>query len=196
MKVSSRSADIDQYGSPGHGRESLLRQALLETEIHDLGRWKHAASIGSGDFADSLLVHQIIEVRKLIRSLAGDHTIILSTHILSEVSQTCQRVLIIHQGHITAEGTPAELTARLRGSEQVILQVARPTKDTANRLHQLEGVTDVQELEEGQYQITCARGPDRRPAISTLAVQQGWDLLEIRPGGMTLEEIFILLTGQ
>ena len=139
---------------------------------------------------------QIIEVRELIRSLAGEHTVILSTHILPEVSQTCQRVLIIHQGHIVAEGTPEELTARLKGSDQVFLEVVQPSHDAVKRLRQVAGVVEVREAGPGKFQVTCALGQDHRAEIAALAVQRGWGLLELRPVDMSLEEIFLQLTRE
>src|SRR5580765_3682097 len=87
--------------------------------------------------------HQIIETRQLIRGLAGDHTIILSTHILPEVSQTCQRVVIINRGKVVAVDTPDNLTARLRGSETMYLQVDAQGADVASVLQRVTGVTRV-----------------------------------------------------
>lgn len=139
---------------------------------------------------------QIIEVRDMIRRLGDEHTVILSSHILSEVSQTCQRVLIIDQGRIVAEGTPAELNARLRGSDHVLVQVARPADDAVAQLRRLAGVAGVQEVDTGTYQIACTRGRDCRPAIAALCVQAGWDLLELRPADISLEDIFLQLTGE
>jgi ABC-2 type transport system ATP-binding protein len=139
---------------------------------------------------------QIVQVRELIQNLAREHTVILSTHILSEVRQTCQRILIIHHGKLVAEGTPEELVARLKGSDQVLLWVERSPTDATARLRQLEGIVEVHEAGPGQFHITCAPGQDYRPAIATLAVQLGWGLLELRPADMTLEEVFIQLTGE
>src|SRR6266550_3597705 len=88
---------------------------------------------------------QIIETRELIRSLAGDHTIILSTHILPEVSQTCDRVVIINKGRVVAEDTPHNLTARLRGSETLYIQVDTNGADATGALQRVPGVTRVAE---------------------------------------------------
>ncbi len=139
---------------------------------------------------------QIIEVRELIRSLGGERTIILSTHILPEVEQTCQRVLIINEGHIVAEDTPDRLTARLKGGERIHLQVAPPTDDVAERLRRVEGVTTIEPLDDGRYEVECALGADRRADIARAIVEGGWDLLEMRPVGMSLEEIFLKLTTE
>jgi len=137
---------------------------------------------------------QIIEVRELIKSLGGDHTIILSTHILPEASQVCERIVIINEGEVVAEGTTEMLTARLQQTERIFLHVQEPTLDLAAQLSQLEGVTDVEEKGEGKYEIGCALGADRRADISSLVVNRGWGLLEVRPVGMSLEEIFLQLT--
>ncbi|HID87914.1 MAG TPA: ATP-binding cassette domain-containing protein [Anaerolineae bacterium] len=139
---------------------------------------------------------QIIEVRELIRSLGGERTIILSTHILPEVSQTCQRVLIINEGRIVAEDTPERLTARLKGAERIYLEVANPSPQVEAELARIEGVTAVESKGDGSYEVECALGVDRRPEIAATAVRHGWGLLEMRPMGMSLEEIFLKLTTE
>lgn len=137
---------------------------------------------------------QIIEVRQLIKDLGAEHTIILSTHILPEVSQVCERVVIINRGKAVAEGTPEVLTARLQQAERVFLQVREPAPTIPSELSELEGVTAVEHKGDGEYEIACALGADRRSEISSLVVSRGWGLLEIRPVGMSLEEIFLQLT--
>jgi ABC-2 type transport system ATP-binding protein len=137
---------------------------------------------------------QIIEVRELIRDLGGERTIILSTHILPEVSQLCGRVIILSQGRIAAIDTPQDLTARLQGAERIFLQVARPAPEAAETIRAVEGVQAVQEGGDGAFEVQCARGHDLRTALAELAVARGWGLLELRPVGMSLEEIFLKLT--
>jgi ABC-2 type transport system ATP-binding protein len=137
---------------------------------------------------------QIIEVRQLIKNLGGEHTIILSTHILPEVSQVCGRVMIIHEGHIITEDTPERLTDRLQGSERSVLQVRRPTEEIAARLRAIPGVVSVEPQADGYYEVECALDVDRREEIAAAAVQGGWGLLELRPVLMSLEEIFLKLT--
>ena len=132
----------------------------------------------------------------MIKSLGGDHTIILSTHILPEASEVCNRVVIINEGEVAAEGTPAMLEARLAQAERIFLQVQDPSPDIVARLSHLEGVTDVEVQGEGQYVVACILGLDPRTEISSLVVQQGWGLLELRPVGMTLEDIFLRLTTE
>lgn len=139
---------------------------------------------------------QIIEVRELIRELGKDHTIILSTHILPEVSQTCQRVIIINQGRIVAVDTPERLTARLKGAERIFVQLAKPDEHVIPKLSAIEGVTAVEAREGGAFEIESALGVDRRAEIAEVAVKHGWGLLELRPMGMSLEDIFLQLTTE
>jgi len=120
----------------------------------------------------------------------------LSTHILPEASQVCERVMIINKGHIVAEDTPARLTARLRGAQQLFVQVAKPTPKTAEDLQSIAGVLGVAEKGNGCYEVQSALDADPRPQIAELVVQRGWGLLELRPVGMSLEEIFLTLTTE
>ncbi|MBI3401006.1 MAG: ABC transporter ATP-binding protein [Acidobacteria bacterium] len=141
---------------------------------------------------------QIIETRELIKELAGTHTIILSTHILPEVSQTCQRVVIINKGHVVAVDTPDNLTARLRGSETMYVQVDTSGADASAALSRLPGVTRVLEAERKDhyisYEIDSERGRDVRRDLARTIVSSGWGLLELRPMRMSLEDIFLSLT--
>jgi ABC-2 type transport system ATP-binding protein len=143
---------------------------------------------------------QIIETRQLIKDLAGDHTIILSTHILPEVSQTCQRVVIISKGHVVAIDTPDNLTARLRGSETLYVQVDASGADVATTLSHVSGVTRVAESDRRQgligYEVESEHGRDIRRELSQAIVTNGWGLLELRPLRMSLEEIFLSLTTE
>jgi ABC-2 type transport system ATP-binding protein len=139
---------------------------------------------------------QIIEVRSLIRELGGEHTIILSTHILPEASQVCNRVLIINEGQIVAEDTPERLTARLKGGERIYVQVGGSPDGLPEALSGIEGVTGVEPKGNGGYEVICALGADRRAAIAQTIVSRGWPLLELRPVGMSLEEIFLKLTTE
>jgi ABC-2 type transport system ATP-binding protein len=141
---------------------------------------------------------QIIETRDLIRNLAGDHTIILSTHILPEVAQTCQRVIIINRGRVVAVDTPDNLTARLRGAETMFVQVDAPGQDVAAALAAIGGVTRVVAADgrgpAGAYEVESDRGTDVRREIARTVVNRGWGLLELRPMRMSLEEIFLQVT--
>ncbi|HEY7172732.1 MAG TPA: ABC transporter ATP-binding protein [Vicinamibacterales bacterium] len=143
---------------------------------------------------------QIIETRELIKELAGDHTIILSTHILPEVAQTCQRVVIINKGHVVAVDTPDNLTARLRGSETMYVQVDSSGSDASGALGRVPGVTRVVEADRHDgaagYEVESERGRDVRRELARVVVSSGWGLLELRPMRMSLEEIFLSLTTE
>jgi ABC-2 type transport system ATP-binding protein len=142
---------------------------------------------------------QIIETRDLIRSLGGDHTIVLSTHILPEVAQTCHRVVIINRGRVVAVDTPENLTARLRGAETMYVQVDAPGQDVAAALAAIVGVTRVVTASDGRgpaggFEVESDRGTDVRRELARTVVSHGWGLLELRPMRMSLEEIFLQVT--
>jgi ABC-2 type transport system ATP-binding protein len=137
---------------------------------------------------------QIIDIRHLIKSLANEHTVILSTHILPEVSQTCSRILIINDGKIVAEDTPERLGARVRGAEHIHLQVVKPEPEIPTELEKIQGVLSAQTTADGAYEIETNLGSDRRAEIAALVVQRGWGLLELRPVSLSLEEVFLKLT--
>jgi ABC-2 type transport system ATP-binding protein len=140
---------------------------------------------------------QIIEVRGLIDRLRGDHTVLLSTHILPEAQEVCDRVLIMSRGRIVAEDTPAELTARLHGGEKVRLVVGDAAgKQVAAALKAVPGVVNVDETGAGSYLVTAAAGSSPRPALARTVMESGWSLQEMTPLGMTLEQIFLELTAQ
>jgi ABC-2 type transport system ATP-binding protein len=143
---------------------------------------------------------QIIETRQLIKELGGNHTVILSTHILPEVSQTCHRVVIINRGHVVAVDTPDNLTARLRGSESMYVQVDAGGADVKAALERVPGVTRVA-LAEARgtiigFEVDSEAGRDVRRALAQAIVTPGWGLLELRPMRMSLEEIFLSLTTE
>jgi len=143
---------------------------------------------------------QIIETRDLIRSLAGDHTIVLSTHILPEVAQTCQRVVIINKGRVVAVDTPEGLTARLQGAETMYVQVDAAGSDAAAALSAIPGVSrvvgaDYRGSTQG-FEVESERGRDIRRDIARTIVSRGWGLLELRPMRMSLEEIFLQVTTE
>ncbi len=140
---------------------------------------------------------QIIEIRELIKSLAGSHTIILSTHILPEAMATCDRVVIIHQGRIVAEDAPDRLANRLRQSEKMSLTVKQPLPDWLERLRTLPGVLDVlPTATPNTCTIDCQLGQDLRETLSQFVVSQGYGLLELKPLSLSLEEVFLQLTRQ
>jgi ABC-2 type transport system ATP-binding protein len=143
---------------------------------------------------------QIIETRQLIRALGGSHTIVLSTHILPEVSQTCQRVVIINKGKVVAVDTPDNLTARLRGSETMYLQVTAPPDALETALNAVPGVTRVSAnpVRDGvlDVEVDSEKGRDVRRELAAAIVNRGWGLLELRPLRMSLEDVFLHLTTE
>jgi ABC-2 type transport system ATP-binding protein len=144
---------------------------------------------------------QIIEVRKLIKGLAGSHTIILSTHILPEVGMTCSRVVIINRGKIVAVDTPENLTMQLKGGERVHVQVQAPEKPLRDLLAHIPGVrrVDVESTgAAGRLAVTveAAEGKDIRSEIAAKIVGQGYALYELRGVNLSLEEIFLQLTTE
>jgi ABC-2 type transport system ATP-binding protein len=152
--------------------------------------------------------HQIIETRDLIKGLAGEHTIILSTHILPEVEQTCEHVVIIAGGKLVATDTVEHLTSRLRGAETVALEIM-PRDTNADldafapavqqRLEQVAGVSRVlhKDSKDGRVHFTIESLKDRhiRPELARAVVESGWQLNELHGMGLSLEEIFLELTA-
>ena len=147
---------------------------------------------------------QINETRDLIRSLAGDHTIILSTHILPEVEQTCEQVIIINKGKLVAIDSVRNLQARARGAESVLVEVAAHNGNleavtVQQRLERIEGVGRVycKQRVDGRavFEIESQKGRLVRGDVARAVVESGWDLNELRPAAMSLEEVFLQLTG-
>jgi ABC-2 type transport system ATP-binding protein len=139
---------------------------------------------------------QIIEVRQLIQELGGEHTIILSTHILSEAEQICNRVLIINKGQIIAEDTSANLAARLEGGERIRLEIQSAPADVAEILQTVPGVGKVVQVKPGIFDLECYQPADCRPTIAQVVVEKGWGLLELRTLDVSLEDIFLELTAE
>ena len=148
---------------------------------------------------------QIIETRELIHALAGDHTIILSTHILSEVEHTCEQVIIINKGKLVATDSVANLTNRLRGAEAVALEIetgidARPNPtEVQQRLEQVAGVSRVvmKDSRGGRlhFEVESLQGRHIRAELARAVVGSGWNLNELRAVGLSLEDIFLQLTA-
>jgi ABC-2 type transport system ATP-binding protein len=143
---------------------------------------------------------QIAEIRSLIKSLAGEHTVILSTHILPEVSMLCSGVVIINRGVIVAQGPINRLVEQFFPTSRVEVEVAGPRGAVLDGLRGINGVVQVEEStapgdESGRFVVESARGRDVRGEIFQLAAQQKWNLLELRQVGMTLEEVFIRIVA-
>lgn len=143
---------------------------------------------------------QIIEVRELIKSLGGDHTVILSTHILPEVSMTCERVIIINNGRIVAVDTPGNLTSQLGGGRRVELVVGGAAAAAEAAALALPGVRllERREMEPAQLRLLLETDGNRdlRPQLARAVVEAGADLYQIRVESMSLEEVFLKLTTQ
>src|SRR5262249_38527367 len=138
---------------------------------------------------------QITEIRALIKSLAGEHTVILSTHILPEVSMVCNGVIIINRGSVVAQGPIDSLVEQFFPTARVHVQIGGPTAAIRDGLRPVPGVLGVRELggEDGTsaWEVEAARDRDVRNEIFQLAVQQKWELLEMRRVGASLEEVFM-----
>jgi ABC-2 type transport system ATP-binding protein len=155
---------------------------------------------------------QIIETRDLIRNLAGDHTIVLSTHILPEVAQTCQRVVIINKGHVVAVDTPDNLTARLKGAATMYVQVDASGADAGAALAAVPGVKRVAGADQRPatasesvaaalpfptaFEVESEPDVDVRRELARAIVSRGWGLLELRPVRMSLEDVFLQVTTE
>jgi len=139
---------------------------------------------------------QVVEVRNVIREIGKERTVLLSTHILSEAQQLCDRVLIINKGHIVAEDTPANLQASLIGAERGVLRVRGEADDLIGVIGKIKGISNVQSKEEGLLEFQFAPGQDVRAEVARTTVNAGYDLLEMRPIGMSLEDIFLQLTRE
>ena len=137
---------------------------------------------------------QIIEIRKLIQELAASHTIILSSHILPEITQICQRVIIINEGEIAAVDSLEGLTASLRKSERLSLTVRNGNNAIEEKLAALEQVLSVLPGEKNQFLLECELNSNLQDEIARLALENQWGLVEIKPLSLTLEDIFLKLT--
>jgi len=143
--------------------------------------------------------NQIAEIRSLIKELGKEKTVILCTHILPEVEATCGRVLIINEGRIVADGSPAELQSSFQGKEQIYLELRTPLEDVRSKLANLENVDKVEQIASDgdglkKFTIECATGVDLREKLFRLAVENNWVLLEMRKEQASLEDVFRQLT--
>ena len=148
---------------------------------------------------------QINETRDLIKSLAGDHTIVLSTHILPEVEQTCQQVIIINKGKLVATDSVANLQHRAQGAESLLIEVAGRNGDldsaaAQKRLEQISGISRVlfkdQKQNRSTFELESRKDSFVRGDLARAVVESGWDLNELRPTSVSLEEVFLQLTGE
>jgi ABC-2 type transport system ATP-binding protein len=137
---------------------------------------------------------QIIEIRKLIKELAASHTIILSSHILPEVTQICNRVIIIHEGEIAAMDSLEKLTSSMRKSERLQLQVRSADNDLAEKISQINRVVSVHADGENRFVIECELDSKLQDDVARVVLDNHWGIVELKPVAMTLEDIFLKLT--
>jgi len=206
---------------PAERRKMLIENALVKTNIedkrHDLIKrlsrgYKQRVGIAQALVHDPDVIildeptvgldpKQIIEVRHLIKGLAGSHTIILSTHILPEVSMTCDRVVIINAGKVVAVDTPANLTMQLKGGQRVHLEAQAEEGVLRSALQEIPAIRRV-DLEpaggNGRVAATIesAQGEDVRSQVAAKIVGRGWPLFELRGVNLSLEDVFLQLTTE
>jgi ABC-2 type transport system ATP-binding protein len=208
-------------GTPASRRKSHLDDVMQKTSIGDvrsrvIGRLSKGYKQRVG-VAQALLNNpevlvldeptigldpkQIFEVRSLIKNLAGDHTVILSTHILPEVSMTCNRVVIINNGKVVAMDTPEGLANQVKGAERVAMLVDGPVDAVCEKLSAVEGVLSVKadggDDSLSRLTLECKLNTDLRRTLAAVVVNQGWGLLELRGVSVSLEDVFInLITNE
>ena len=139
---------------------------------------------------------QVVDVRNLIREIGKERTVLLSTHILSEAQQICDRVLIINKGRIVVEDTPENLQSRLVGAERVVLRVRGDNDGLDEKVKKVKGVQNVRLLPDGSLEYQFMPAQDVRPEVAKAVIQSGYDLLEMHAVGMSLEEIFLEVTKE
>jgi ABC-2 type transport system ATP-binding protein len=189
VSIGEYSGTIIKHLSKGYRQRVGLAQALVhDPEVLILDE----PTVG-------LDPNQISDVRHLIKSLAGNHTVILSTHILPEVGMTCQRVVIINKGRIAAVDTPENLTRQLQGSDRVLLIAKGPEVTIKGKIQEIDGVLRIESRKteaDGQcsFSIDTELKKDLRSQIAKKVIENGYDLLELRTMSMSLEEVFLQLT--
>ena len=205
-------------GIPGKERKAKIADATEKCRIGDV-RNKLISKLSKGyrqrvGLAQAILANpevlildeptagldpkQIIETRELIKSLGGEHTIILSTHILPEVEMTCGRVVIISKGRVVAEDTPQNLTRRLKGSGALRIEVRGDQGPAFDALRAVPGVVAIRPRPDGSeatvFEVDAEPGRDVRAELAAAVVSRGLGLLGLHQAGMSLEDIFLELT--
>jgi ABC-2 type transport system ATP-binding protein len=137
---------------------------------------------------------QVVEIRNVIKEIGKDRTVLLSTHILTEAQQICDRVLIINKGKIIAEDTPENLQSRLMGSQRVFLRVRGDADGLDATVKKVKGTRNIELTNAETVEFEISSDHDVRPQVAKAVVNAGYELVEMRPIGMSLEEIFLELT--
>ena len=137
---------------------------------------------------------QVVEMRNVIKEIGKDRTVLLSTHILTEAQNICDRVLIINKGKIVAEDTPENLQSKLVGSQRVILRVRGDSDGLDVAVKKVKGTRGVETKNDDTVEFEISSGQDVRPQVAKAVIQAGYELIEMRPVGLSLEEIFLELT--
>lgn len=208
-------------GIPRQQRPGKIGEVMEACGVHDMGR-RLIGGLSKGyrqrvGLAQALLnappvlildeptvgldPKQIIEIRQIIKDLRHEHTVILSTHILPEVGMTCDRVVIISSGQVTAVDTPDNLTERAQSHWRIHLEVQGPEDAVLDHLRRLAGVVEVENNGVGSsgaamYTLVTTKERDMRADVAYAVVQQGWQLLELRPQRLSLEEVFVQLVTE
>lgn len=138
---------------------------------------------------------QVLELRDLVKELGRDHTVLFSTHILSEAEQVCDNVVIINNGHIIAQGSPAQLRSELESGQPVIVRIDAPSDAAVSVIQALPNVAHVEATRDGLRAMPASPTIDPRPDIARAVSQQGWNLIELRSVAVTLEDIFLQVAG-
>ncbi len=137
---------------------------------------------------------QVVEIRNVIKEIGKDRTVLLSTHILTEAQNLCDRVLIINKGKIVAEDTPENLQSRLVGSQRVVLRVRGDSDGLDATIKKVKGTRGIETKDADTIEFEFSSGQDVRPQVAKAVIQAGYELIEMRPVGLSLEEIFLELT--
>ena len=139
---------------------------------------------------------QIVEMRSMVRALRGEHTVLLSSHILSEISQTCDRLLVIQRGEIVAQGSEQDLATSLGGGGTIEVEVVGPSTRAIEVARTVTGIGECTVLQEigGVAVVSLQGAPDLRPKVVRALVQNGIDVLRVDRGAARLESIFLRLT--
>ena len=137
---------------------------------------------------------QVVEIRNVIKEIGKDRTVLLSTHILTEAQNMCDRVLIINKGQIVTEDTPENLQSNLMGTQRVVLRVRGDSDGIGTTIKKVKGTRNIEIKDAQNVEFEISADQDVRPQVAKAVVQAGYELLEMRPVGMSLEEIFLELT--